>query len=80
MMMMMMIRAEHHARAKHDYPSDKIWLWRQRTISRPYRRWGRGKGVGSQPVGGGLCYSWGEILHFKHLVRFGGKSHGRRDF
>ena len=22
---------------------------------------------------------WGEILHFKHLARFGGKSHGRAD-
>ena len=22
---------------------------------------------------------WGEILHFKHLARFGGKYHGRQD-
>ena len=33
-----------------------MWLWRQRTTSRPYRRWGRGKGergreTGSSPSG-----------------------------
>ena len=53
---------------------------RQRTSSRPYRRWGKGKGVRRQPVGGGVCYSWGEILHFKQLTRVGGKSDGRPDF
>ena len=41
---------------------------------------GGAKGVRSQPVGGWVCYSWGEILHFKHLVRFGGKSHDRPVF
>ena len=56
-------------------------LWRQRSVERwPYRLWGRGKGVRSQHVGGGVCYSWVEILHFKHPARFGSKSHDHQDF
>ena len=31
-------------------------------------------------VGGRVCYSWGEILHFKQLACFDGKSHGRSSF
>ena len=52
------------------YPSEKIWLWRQRTPARAYRRWEKGKGVRSQPYRGGVCYSWGEISPYKHPARF----------
>ena len=38
------------------YPSDKFWLWRQRTNSRPYRRWGSGTEVWSQPDRRVICY------------------------
>ena len=58
-----------------------LFFWKFGNLSiRPYRPWRRGKGVRRHSSGEGVCYSWGEILHFKQLACFDGKSHGRSDF
>ena len=80
MMIIIIIIAELHAREARLSIQEKFGY--DVSVRSPVRTdaGGGGEGVRSQPVEGGVCYSWGEILHFNYLVRFGGKSHDRPDF